>query len=60
MTLNEFAESKGIPVLKCIDCVKYNEVCGRGFCGNKYRISHKDALKEVYCMKKNARKRNDG
>lgn len=38
---------------------EYNEVRGKGFCGDKYRISRKDALKEVYCMKKNARKRNE-
>ena len=38
---------------------EYNEVSGQGFCGNKYRISRKDALKEIYCMKKNARKRNE-
>ena len=57
MTLNEYAKAHGIPVLKCVDCVEYNVVDGCGFCGNKKRISYKDAKKEVYCLEKNAKKK---
>ena len=54
-SFKEFLIQNSIPVLKCIDYSNYNVVLGSGFCGNIKRISYEDAIKEVYCMNKNAK-----
>ena len=44
---------KTFPVLKCTECVKYREIAGRGWCGNR-RVSPEDAERCVVCTRKGA------
>ena len=58
MQHNNIYELLNIPILKCIDCTQYYEIYGCGWCGNK-RVSFDDARKEVPCLNKKAKKKEN-
>lgn len=46
-------------VIRCVDCVKFQKVCGANFCTvNNTRISEGGELKNVPCWKKGCDYRN--